>query len=100
MALCEECVTPRNDTHLVFESRLVDAGGGPVALRLGLDVTGYKKTEFQLSACRQMLQDLIDFLPDLTFAVNTRRKVIAWNHALEQYLGVKASDMIGKGNYS
>ncbi|MEI8173439.1 MAG: diguanylate cyclase [Deltaproteobacteria bacterium] len=41
----------------------------------------------------------IDFLPDATFAINRNGKVIAWNRAIEKMTGVKAEDMLGKGDY-
>ncbi len=45
------------------------------------------------------LADIIDFLPDATFAIDLEGKVIAWNRAAEELTGVKAIDMLGKGNY-
>ena len=45
-------------------------------------------------------EEIIDFLPDPTFAINKNGNVIAWNRALEQVTGFSASDMIGKGNYA
>ncbi|WP_321504490.1 PAS domain S-box protein [uncultured Methanoregula sp.] len=47
----------------------------------------------------QRLSDIINFLPDATFAINTEGKVIAWNKALEVMSGIPASSMIGKGDY-
>jgi len=47
----------------------------------------------------QRLSDIINFLPDATFAINTERKVIAWNKAFEEMCGIPAASMIGKGNY-
>ena len=43
--------------------------------------------------------DIIDFLPDATLAIDTRGVVIAWNRAMEQMTGVKADQILGKGNY-
>jgi|GEM_PF-1858261 len=45
------------------------------------------------------LADIINFLPDPTFAIDLDGKVIIWNHATEQLTGVKAEDMIGKGDF-
>ncbi|MGB8220474.1 MAG: PAS domain S-box protein [Methanoregula sp.] len=45
------------------------------------------------------LSDIINFLPDATFAIDKAGTVIAWNHALEEMTGIAASDMMGKGNY-
>ncbi len=43
--------------------------------------------------------DIINFLPDATFAIDTNGIVIAWNHAMEKMTGVTAAEMLGKGNY-
>ncbi|MEQ8253545.1 MAG: PAS domain S-box protein [Smithellaceae bacterium] len=45
------------------------------------------------------LADTIDFLPDATFVVDLSGKVIVWNRAIEDMTGVKAEDILGKGNY-
>ncbi|MCQ8893831.1 MAG: tetratricopeptide repeat protein [Methanolinea sp.] len=49
-------------------------------------------------ADRQMV-DIINHLPDATFAIDREGRVISWNKAMEDLTGVPASDMIGKGNY-
>jgi PAS domain S-box-containing protein len=43
--------------------------------------------------------DIINFLPDATFAIDTNGVVIAWNRAMEEMTGVTAAGMLGKGNY-
>lgn len=43
--------------------------------------------------------EIIEFLPDATFVVDTNGRVIAWNKAIEKMTGVVKSDIIGKGNY-
>ena len=48
---------------------------------------------------RQRLTQIIDFLPDATMVIDLDGKVIAWNRAIERMTGVKASDMLGKGDY-
>lgn len=42
--------------------------------------------------------DIINFLPDATFAVDRDRNVIAWNRAIEEMTGIPARDILGKGN--
>ncbi|MEN6609930.1 MAG: PAS domain S-box protein [Methanoregulaceae archaeon] len=46
----------------------------------------------------QRLFDIINFLPDATFAVDKNRNVIAWNKAIEEMTGIPARDILGKGN--
>ena len=48
----------------------------------------------------QRLSDIIEFLPDATFVIDSDKKVIAWNKAVESMTGVKKEQMIGKGNYA
>ncbi len=43
--------------------------------------------------------DIVDFLPDPTFAINLAGEVIAWNHAMEKHSGWRAEEVLGKGNY-
>ena len=63
------------------------------------DVTGKRVAENELKESEKSLFDIIDFLPDATFAINTHGKVIAWNRAMEDITGFKSKDMMGKGNY-
>jgi len=48
---------------------------------------------------RQLFSDIISFLPDPTFVIDTEGKVLAWNRALEHHSGISAGDMIGKGDH-
>ena len=43
--------------------------------------------------------EILNFLPDATFAIDKTGTVIAWNHAMEKMTGIKPSDILGKGNY-
>ncbi len=45
------------------------------------------------------LYDIIQFLPDPTFAIDAEGVVITWNQAIEEMTGISAKDMIGKGCY-
>jgi len=63
------------------------------------DVTGKRVAENELKESGKLLFDIIDFLPDATFAINSQGKVIAWNRSIETLTGFKAEDMMGKGNY-
>lgn len=63
------------------------------------DITLQKKTAADLIESRQRLADIIDFLPDATMVVDQEGVVIAWNHAMEEMTGVKAEEMLGRGDY-
>ncbi|MCB2189053.1 MAG: PAS domain S-box protein [Deltaproteobacteria bacterium] len=45
------------------------------------------------------LAQIIDFLPDATFVIDHRGRVVAWNRAIEKMTGIKALDILGKGDY-
>ena len=64
------------------------------------DITDYKHALKALHESEQRLADIIDFLPDATFAVDREGKVIAWNRAIEDMTGVPKAEMVGKDNYA
>lgn len=55
--------------------------------------------EKELKDSQRQLGDIIQFLPDATFAIDVKGTVLAWNHAIEEMTGVKATEMLGKGDY-
>ena len=63
------------------------------------DITDRKKAEEEIAAMKQRLAEVIDFLPDATFAIDNQGKVLTWNRAMEKMTGASAADMVGKGNY-
>ncbi len=63
------------------------------------DITRYKKVEEALVESERRLTDIINFLPDATFAIDREGRVIAWNRAMEDLSGVRAIDILGKGDY-
>lgn len=55
--------------------------------------------EDALKDSERRLADIINFLPDATFVINRDGVVIAWNRAIEKLTGIKAANILGKGNY-
>jgi PAS domain S-box-containing protein len=47
----------------------------------------------------RLLLNILNFLPDPTMAIDLNGKIIAWNLAMESITGIKAEDILGKGNY-
>ncbi len=52
---------------------------------------GYKHTA-------QRLSDLVNYLPEATFAIDLEGKVIAWNKAMEELTGIRKSTIMGEGD--
>ena len=78
----------------------LNAEGTPAGLvGVMVDITEHKRAEEALRESEQRLSDIIDFLPDATFAIDRNGNVIAWNRAIEEMTGVEAEIMLGKNNY-
>ncbi len=60
----------------------------------------HRRAEKQVLDLQQRESEIINFLPDATFAIDTSHVVIAWNRAMEQLSGIPASEIIGKGDYA
>ena len=58
-----------------------------------------KRTEKRAKDTERRLYDIINFLPDATFAIDMEGTVIAWNRAMEEMTGAKSSEIVGKDNY-
>ena len=63
------------------------------------DITQRKKAEQGLKESQQQMADIISFLPDALMAIDLNGRVMIWNRAMEILTGVKANDMLGKGDY-
>ncbi len=63
------------------------------------DITERKLIEEELRNSQRILADIINFLPDATTVIDRQGRVIAWNQVIEAMTGIKAKDMMGKGNY-
>jgi PAS domain S-box-containing protein len=57
-----------------------------------------KNAEKNLRESEKRLTDIINFLPDATFAIDPEGRVIAWNRAIEELTGIPATEMLGKGD--
>jgi PAS domain S-box-containing protein len=64
-----------------------------------LDITERQQAEAAIRESERRLLDIIDFLPDATLIIDRQGTVIGWNRAIEAMTGVKAQDILGKGNY-
>jgi two-component system, cell cycle sensor histidine kinase and response regulator CckA len=55
--------------------------------------------EDELRESQRRLLQIIEFMPDAILVTDKYAKVLAWNRAMEAMTGVRAEEMIGKGNY-
>ncbi len=58
-----------------------------------------KEAEKLFCESEKRLSDIINFLPDATFAIDKSGKVIAWNRAIEEMTGVYSVEILGKGDH-
>ncbi|MGA2677259.1 MAG: PAS domain S-box protein [Methanobacterium sp.] len=87
---------------ILSRGQVVETGEDGKLLRMvgtHTDITDRKIAENVLKESEQRLSEIIEFLPDATFAIDNQGKVISWNHAIEEMTGVKADNILGKGNY-
>ena len=48
---------------------------------------------------KRNLIEILNCLPDATFAIDRQGRVVAWNRVIEGMTGIKARDMLNKGNH-
>jgi PAS domain S-box-containing protein len=76
-----------------------EAGNHIAYIGIATDITEKKHIETELIESRQRMSDIIQFFPDPVLVIDNEGRVVAWNRAIEELTGVRAADMIGKGNY-
>ena len=64
-----------------------------------LDITEREKVRKALADSERRLNDIINFLPDPTWVIDTRGRVIAWNQAISRVTGIDKKEIVGKGDY-
>ncbi|PKN30373.1 MAG: PAS domain-containing sensor histidine kinase [Deltaproteobacteria bacterium HGW-Deltaproteobacteria-21] len=64
------------------------------------DVTLRTRAEEAMRESERRMAQIIEFLPDATFVIDTQGKVTAWNRAMESLTGVSAQDMLGRSRYA
>lgn len=82
-----------------FTGDIIHYRGEPALLGTVSDISGVKEAQEQRLESERRHAQMIDFLPDPTFAVNREGRVIIWNQAMESLSSIKAGDMLGKGDY-
>jgi PAS domain S-box-containing protein len=67
--------------------------------KVRLAIEGRRNAD-ELHESQQRMADIINFLPDATFAIDLAGNVIAWNKAMEEITGIQKKDILGTGDYS
>jgi len=63
------------------------------------DITAHKKAEEELKNSKELLQDLVDAIPDLIWMKDLNGVYLFCNLRFEQFFGAKLSDICGKTDY-
>ena len=93
-------ITPDGKTWLSRSSPIKDAKGNITGVvHVALDISASKAGEIALKESERRLANIIEFLPDATFVIDKEGRVIAWNRAIEKMTGLKAEQILNKGDY-
>jgi diguanylate cyclase (GGDEF)-like protein/PAS domain S-box-containing protein len=63
------------------------------------DITERKEAEQMLKESERHLDQVLQFFPDPMLVIDRHGKVTTWNRHMEDLTGVKAENMLGKGDY-
>ena len=98
----EKITDARGSTRTIVTKKTLykDKAGDKFIVGVIRDITERKEAELALQAAHRQLTDIVEFLPDATLVVDSEKKVIAWNRAMEDMTGLKNSDILGTGEYS
>lgn len=95
-----ELITPDGKTWLSRSSPIKDAGEMVTGVvHVALNISDRKKAESDLLESERLLASIINFLPDATLVIDKENRVISWNQSMEKMTGVKAEQILGKGDY-
>ena len=75
------------------------AGIGVAFIGLNSRINERERVQHALKNSEQRQAQIVNFLPDATWVIDNDGKVVTWNRAIEELTGIKAEDMLGKGNY-
>jgi PAS domain S-box-containing protein len=64
-----------------------------------MEITDGEQFEDSLGFNNQQMSGVIYNIPEATFAVDRRGRIIAWNRAIEELTGGLGADLLGKGSY-
>jgi diguanylate cyclase (GGDEF)-like protein len=95
----EIIINSSKTVHCLAKSVKLNKGGGNLGTIVILHIIEKQKSNSaEIQEYHGLLHNIIDFLPDATFAIDTNGKVIAWNKSIEKMTGTEKSDIVGKGD--
>ena len=98
-----ECELRHRDGHRVHclstEFEIGPIQGRRAFICMDVDITDRVRAQTALGESQRRLADIIDFLPDATFAIDAEGRVLAWNRAVEKMTGTAKEAIIGRGNH-
>lgn len=89
----------RGNSWADFTGSVVWRQTEPVLLATASDSAKAELAPKPLNGFKERHNQIINLLPDPTFAVDREGKVIIWNKAMEKLSGIKAQDMLGRGDH-
>ena len=92
----------KNDKEIFVESRqqlILDNEVRKIIIETNRDISERKKAEEAISQSQKLLQDIIDGFPSPIFVKDTEGRFLTINKKLEELLGVKNEELIGKTDY-
>ncbi|MCA1905736.1 MAG: PAS domain S-box protein [Desulfarculus sp.] len=100
-SLSGEYALRRQDGTLVEVEYRAVANIAP-GLHLGVlhDISDRRRALEALKASQERLAQVIEFLPDPTFVIDTQGRVLHWNRQIELLTGVPAAEMVGRGDHA
>ncbi len=81
-------------TILTKKSVFKDSISNRFIVGIAHDITERKLAEHALADSQRRLADIIEFLPDSTWVIDTKGRVVAWNQAIEKATGIKKKDIL------
>ena len=67
--------------------------------KLWAHIAALTESRQRMNDHEQRLTEIINFLPDATFAITADGIVLVWNRAMEEMTGIPADRMVGRGDY-
>ncbi|MCX8126467.1 MAG: ATP-binding protein, partial [Dehalococcoidia bacterium] len=92
-------VEQTGSTRRWTSEEVVFIGAAAQIAALAVETADRRAAEKVALESQKRTAQIIDFLPDAAFVIDREGKVTYWNRAIENMTGVRAQDIVGKGDY-